>query len=317
MPPLLVTPDNWFVAANVVSHVRFSVVDDGPVNETLAIIASSSDGNLVPNVNLVAAPDDPIVSGQPDDWILTVMPPTNYTGTSTLTLIVSNEVSMTSTTTVELTIAQPLPLNGQVLEGMNLSWLSGGAGQWFGQTNVTHDGVSAAQSGNVLDNEESWLETTVTGPGVLSFWWKVSSEPGYDWLELYANGVLQANVIFGERDWEQVTMSIPSGLQTLRWRYVKDWGWSYGFDAAWLDQVTYQSEANLNPLISFVSVTNGVVVIKWSATPGQVYRMQYKDELAADWSDLSPDVLATGSTATGSNIVDSVTQRFYRVSVVP
>ena len=110
---------------------------------------------------------------------------------STITLTAMNEVGMSETTTVELTIAAPLPLNDQLLEGVNLIWSTGGAAPWFGQTNTSRDGFSAAQSGSILDNEESWLDATVTGPGTLNFWWKISSEAQYDWLEFYINGELQ------------------------------------------------------------------------------------------------------------------------------
>lgn len=48
--------------------------------------------------------------------------------------------------------------------------------------------MSAAQSGAIDDSQESWIATEVTGPGTLTFWWKVSSESGYDWLRFYLDG---------------------------------------------------------------------------------------------------------------------------------
>ena len=41
------------------------------------------------------------------------------------------------------------------------------------------------------DGADSRLETTLTGPGELRFWWKVSSEPGKDRLRLYFDGTEQ------------------------------------------------------------------------------------------------------------------------------
>ena len=46
--------------------------------------------------------------------------------------------------------------------------------------------MDAARSGSLLDGQVAWLQTTVTGPGTLSFWWNVSSEEGADPFELYA-----------------------------------------------------------------------------------------------------------------------------------
>src|SRR6185369_15186076 len=183
-PPALVTPvDGWFVVANATSYAHFIARPDGPLDEHVEITAISLNDRLVLGTNLMIYPDP---NGQPQVWVLSVIPPANYTGKSFVALIATDEVSMSSTTTVSLTVSLPLPLGAEVLESGNLIWHSSGAAPWFGQTNITHAGVSAAQSGNVFDNEESWLEATVTGPGVLSFWWKVSSEQGYDWLEFYA-----------------------------------------------------------------------------------------------------------------------------------
>ena len=36
---------------------------------------------------------------------------------------------------------------------------------WIRQTSGTHDGVDAARSGTIGDNQSSWLEVTVFGPG--------------------------------------------------------------------------------------------------------------------------------------------------------
>ena len=51
------------------------------------------------------------------------------------------------------------------LNATNLTWTTGGNAIWFVQTTNTHDSVSAAQSGVIGDNGESWIDTTVTGPG--------------------------------------------------------------------------------------------------------------------------------------------------------
>lgn len=82
------------------------------------------------------------------------------------------------------------------------------------------------------------METTVTGQGTLTFWWKVSSEPGYDFLEFYIDGVLQAGRISGDEDWVLNTFPIGAGSHTLRWRYHKDGSGNRGSDAGWVDQVT-------------------------------------------------------------------------------
>jgi len=57
----------------------------------------------------------------------------------------------------------------------------------------------------------------------------------------------------------------------------------------------------------------GTAALTWPATSGKIYRVQYKNSLAdADWTDLKPDVLATGSTAS-LDIPKDGPQRFYRI----
>jgi hypothetical protein len=73
-----------------------------------------------------------------------------------------------------------------------------------------------------------------------------------------------------------------------------------------------------NPMIQSISLTNGIVTIKWSALSGQSYRLQYKGTLTDSvWSDATPDFTATGFLATGTNGVNNSTQRFYRIKLLP
>src|SRR3954469_22571503 len=80
---------------------------------------------------------------------------------------------------------------GNALDAPELVWTTGGTGGsgWvfeaqdlFGGDN-TFDGVDSARSGVTLNGGESWLQTTVTGPGTISFWWDAYSEPDHDFLE--------------------------------------------------------------------------------------------------------------------------------------
>ncbi len=81
------------------------------------------------------------------------------------------------------------------------------------------------------------MQTTVSGTEMVSFYWKVSSESGYDYLEFYIDGELQ-DQISGTVDWQQMTYTITaSGSHTLEWRYVKDYSVSEGDDCGWVDKM--------------------------------------------------------------------------------
>lgn len=136
-------------------------------------------------------------------------------------------------------------LLGQALEQPLLPFVTGdGAEAWFHQTAMTHDQVDAAQSGAVESNQASVLSTSLQGPGILKFFWKVSSEPIYDRLECWLDEKLESR-ISGEVDWREAWVAIPEGFHTVRWVYSKDNLLVQGSDAAWLDQISYQPSISL------------------------------------------------------------------------
>ena len=67
------------------------------------------------------------------------------------------------------------------------------------------------------------------------------------------------------------------------------------------------------PVISSVTSTNGAATLSWSAYPGKVYRVQYKNDLSdTNWINLTPDVTANAATASFTDS-QAAAERFYRV----
>jgi hypothetical protein len=131
-----------------------------------------------------------------------------------------------------------LTLN-QALDNAYLAFTTGGDASWSGQTAVSFYGGSSGQSGALGGNQSAWLETTVVGPGTLSFNWKVSSEVGWDLLEVYMDDGLQPGTISGEVDWQQKNIFIPVGSHRIRWSYSKDEFVGLGSDCGWVDKVRF------------------------------------------------------------------------------
>ena len=72
-----------------------------------------------------------------------------------------------------------------------------------------------------------------------------------------------------------------------------------------------------SPALTSARLTNGVITIAWPSVVNGIYRVQYVDNLTNNtWTDLAPDITATGSTATQTNVITGVPQRFYRVRVL-
>ncbi|MCX6925235.1 MAG: immunoglobulin domain-containing protein, partial [Verrucomicrobia bacterium] len=161
------------------------------------------------------------------------------------TVVVTNLAGSLTSQVATLTVTLPITL-GEALNAPLLPWTTGGNAPWIAQTSVTHDGAGAAQSGVITHSQQSWLETTVAGPGTLTFWWKVSSEQDWDYLEFRVNGSQQA-FISGEVSWQQRSFALGSGTHTLRWSYGKDDVTSAGQDRGWVDEVSF--------VPSFLSIT--------------------------------------------------------------
>lgn len=103
------------------------------------------------------------------------------------------------------------------------------AAPYFGPSCVT-------APAELTHNESCRLETTVSKKTSVKFWWKVSSESGWDYLNFYIDGVLQAR-ISGEAGWAQKVYTLTPGTHTLSWAYIKDSADDGGSDTGWVDRV--------------------------------------------------------------------------------
>ncbi len=127
---------------------------------------------------------------------------------------------------------------GTALDDTTRKWQSTGPSeQWKHQTITQHDGVDALQTGALNDGESCALKASVTGPGYVRFWRKISSEAGRDFLRFTIDGVESPDVpaISGEVDWQEARALVTSGIHELKWTYSKDGSGNAGSDSAWLD----------------------------------------------------------------------------------
>ncbi len=183
------------------------------------------------------------VPGAINDVLILTNQPTQKPGsghfipTGAYQLIASNAYGIAASKYAKVTTFYPL---GDAVDATNLTWTTSGNASWFGETNITHDGVDAAQSGGIGALQETILQTTVATnwPGRYTFWWKVASEPDFDFLEFRLNGIVQRS-ISGEVDWQQVSIPVAAGTNVLQWRYAKDASFDAGQDAGWVDQFAY------------------------------------------------------------------------------
>lgn len=188
---------------------------------------------------------------------------------------------------------------GVALNATNLTWSTsgtGGASGWFAQSGTTHDGVSAAASGVVATtSQSSTLQTSVTGPGTLTFWWR--SDSLYTQLSFVVGTTTQAIIYAAGPTWRQQTIYLGSGAQTLKWIHAPVT--SGGVSQSYLDQVSY-TPGTTAPIItsqppdqSQVLGLNATFTSGVAGTPPLVYQWQFNG------SNISG---ATASSLTVTNV---------------
>jgi len=141
---------------------------------------------------------------------------------------------------------------GESISDIGHDATSGPGANWSSQTTTYfHDG-DAAQSGASANYGQSWMQTTVQGEGVISFYWKVSCQNGCDFLEFLVDGVRQGS-LSGTGEWQKKAFTISgSGTHTLHWEYRKDSSSSYGSDCGWVDCVQWPATLTQWDTVSYV-----------------------------------------------------------------
>jgi len=117
---------------------------------------------------------------------------------------------------------------------------------WTPTVDETFPAGFAAISGPISDNTNTWLETSVSGSGTFSFFWRVECEEDdygnatWDRLMVYTNGIEVAR-IDGITEWQEYELVFSDkGSHTIRWVFLKDGFDEYeSADMAWIGGVTW------------------------------------------------------------------------------
>lgn len=121
-----------------------------------------------------------------------------------------------------------------------LDWEFSGNADWEICTDDPWEGNFCVKSGTIGNNASSELslDVMIVATSPISFYRKVSSESGYDYLSFYVDNTLKGQWA-GEVAWQEVSFSVPAGMHTLRWVYEKDQGVASGDDCAWIDFIKF------------------------------------------------------------------------------
>ncbi|MFO7660062.1 MAG: C25 family cysteine peptidase [Candidatus Cloacimonadaceae bacterium] len=112
-------------------------------------------------------------------------------------------------------------------------------------TNNVNSGTYAAKSGAIGNNGMTELSITldVGLSGEITFYRRVSSESGYDFLKFYIDNT-EMGSWSGNQPWMQMTYPVSAGQRTFKWTYSKDYATVSGYDCAWIDDVVFPVSGN-------------------------------------------------------------------------
>lgn len=153
-----------------------------------------------------------------------------------------------STSGLYTTITNLYPSVGQLVEDFEtgdfskFAWQMGGNNDWTLTESAVQEGAYSAQSGAIGDDETSelYIEANVLIDDVISFYRKVSSEGGYDYLKFYIDGQ-PIDSWDGNVPWGMVSYPVTAGQHTFKWSYEKDYSTASGSDMAAIDYIVFPS----------------------------------------------------------------------------
>ncbi len=170
------------------------------------------------------------------------------------------------------------------------NWLSGGTGAWFTTTAAPFEGMYCAQSGPIADLENVDLELTINAlaDDSLTFWYKVSSEQDYDFLNYYVDGVKIQGWSGNIAAWTYAGTLLSAGAHTIRFSYEKDMSYASGSDCAWLDNIRFPYGTQTTG-IAVVTGTDGLSV--WPNPSAGPLNIRWNAALSGPviWNLFTPD----------------------------
>lgn len=161
---------------------------------------------------------------------------------------------------------QPVGLGAITLKSTDLDGVDLGTGLWAYRADVSHDGTDSV--GTLLPNRSSSsLKTSVEGPAIISFWWKISANANFD--KLYFRTGNQFDFIGGTQDWQFRSFQVDTGTQPIEWLFERLSSVPVGGQGqAWIDEVVVTPIPNSPALQGAVeNFAYDLYSTDWTASP--------------------------------------------------
>jgi hypothetical protein len=147
-------------------------------------------------------------------------------------------------------------------------WIISETTPWIITETDSYDGIKSATSGTISNSSSSTLRISIDIPetDTLKFWYKVSSEPNYDFLRFLVNGE-EVFKVSGEQGWTQRETILSPGVHLLEWIYSKDGSKAVGLDRAWIDMISFPESAFATRDIGLASLESPALAEEYGEEP--------------------------------------------------
>ena len=231
-----------------------------PGGSAVCNVTMTNNGHMaMDNVTMTFTEEFPLVevTGDAHTFNLAIGGTVNYSYTATVDAQMPDNVTIPFTLAAandsytyneELRLLVSASDNGDNFDDGNVDGWTGGQYPWIATNAQYHSASYSMKSANNLgNNKTSEMSYTYSANqnDSIRFYYKVSSESGYDIFYFYIDGTEQTlpGGNSGTVDWTYAAYAVSSGSHTYKFAYTKDRSQSSGSDCAWVDDVVFPSSA--------------------------------------------------------------------------
>ena len=216
--------------------IKVAIHNDGQADVNDIMINLSNNGDYLTFSNVEYTLD--VLQGESEGVAIFTVTVDNDAPEGVTELITIDMASGVYTDTKDFALVIGLIVEDWESAGFDQFAWSFSGGNWSITDQNPYEGLYCSQSAEINDGGQTslLLSYEVGASGSISFYRKVSSEYGYDYLKFYIDDSEKGSWS-GEEAWGMEEFDVTEGNHTFKWTYSKDGLVSNGSDAAWVDYI--------------------------------------------------------------------------------
>lgn len=147
--------------------------------------------------------------------------------------------SISATPTVRLDLngaSATAPLGTEDFE--DTTYIFGITGTWARSNTRAQAGTWSMRSASIPNSGITDMQVVTAGAARIEFYYWTSTEAGFDFFQVLAGGTVLLQDSGVDTSWQFASINVPTGVDTLTFRYMKDSANVVGDDAVYIDQLT-------------------------------------------------------------------------------